>query len=76
MGTAGQYSLYVFCIILGCIVSVFIAYAIWIAAHGIEDTEPPSFSQEQKEYMRKVRLRNINTLVLNVGRPDLYTPVE
>jgi hypothetical protein len=76
MGTAAQYSLYVFCIILGCVVSVLIAYAIWIAAHGIEDIEPREFASEQKEYMRRVRMRNINTLALNAGRPDLCTPVE
>lgn len=64
MGSAAQYSLYVFCIILGCVISVVIGYAIHsMATNGFSDEEDyKDISEDQRAYMREVRERNLAAL--------------
>ncbi|KAJ5381617.1 uncharacterized protein N7496_004045 [Penicillium cataractarum] len=66
----GLYSAYVFYIILGCVVAVFIGYSLdYIATNGFRDYETTQdMSMEQKQYMREVRDRNTMRLLEQVNR--------
>lgn len=65
MGTSAQYSLYVFVIILGCVISVVVGYAIHsMATNGFADQEDyRDIGEDQRAYMREVRERNFNALL-------------
>lgn len=64
MGTQSQYSLYVLCIIIGCVVATFVGYSMhYLATNGFEDDQTErEMSQEQRDYMRNVRYRNFLAL--------------
>jgi uncharacterized membrane protein (DUF106 family) len=66
----GLYSLYVLCIIIGCVVAVFIGYSLdYIATNGFRDFETTQeMLVEQKRYMREVRDRNTMRLLEQANR--------
>ncbi|KAJ5238904.1 hypothetical protein N7468_003523 [Penicillium chermesinum] len=70
MGTPGQYALYVFCIILGSVLSVVIGYAIHsMATNGFSDgPAEKELGEEQRAYMREVRERNLEALIYECRR--------
>lgn len=64
MSQQALYSVYVLAIMVGCIVCVFVGYSLdYIASGGFVDANRvKEMSQEQKQYMRDVRYRNIMKL--------------
>lgn len=71
-----SYSLYVFVIIVGCVVATFIGYSLhYISTNGFADDDcEPEMSENQRQYMRDVRWRNVLDLqeacrVQGPGRP-------
>ena len=59
MSQHALYSLYVLCIIVGCLVALFICYAIHhTATNGFEDDAcVQEISPDQAQYMRNLRYR-------------------
>lgn len=77
MANPDKYPLYVFLIILGCIVGTLIGFSIYIMYHGIDDSgDAKDVSYEQKKYMRETRQRNLNRLAIEARRPDMIIPIE
>lgn len=70
MGTSAQYSLYVFVIILGCVISVVVGYAIHsMATNGFADhNDYHDIGEDQRAYMREVRERNFAALLYESRR--------
>ncbi|RHZ43042.1 uncharacterized protein CDV56_100152 [Aspergillus thermomutatus] len=56
-------------VIVGCVVSVLIGYSIhFIATNGFHDDETEKeMSYDQKEYMRDLRLKNMELLAGQAG---------
>lgn len=73
--SASRYSLYVFCIIIGCVVLALIGFSIWSMYHGLDDDAGQDIPFEQRKYMREVRQRNLNALAYQARRPDMIIPV-
>lgn len=73
---SGQFSLYVFVIIVGCVAVVLIGYGIYSMYHGLDDNKAYELPYEQRKYMREVRQRNLNGLAVAANRPDMIIPVE
>ncbi|KAJ5819540.1 hypothetical protein N7474_005131 [Penicillium riverlandense] len=71
-----EFALYVFLIIVGCVVFVLLGFGIWTMYHGIEDNSLPDMSREQKSYMRQLRQRNLNVMAVQARRPDLIIPID
>jgi hypothetical protein len=71
-----EFALYVFLIIVGCVVFVLLGFGIWTMYHGIEDNSPPDMSREQKSYMRQLRQRNLNAMAVQARRPDMIIPID
>ncbi|CAL5866733.1 uncharacterized protein PFLUO_LOCUS943 [Penicillium psychrofluorescens] len=71
-----EFALYVFLIIVGCVVFVLLGFGIWTMYHGIEDNSLPDMPREQKDYMRQLRQRNLNTLAVQARRPDMIIPID
>ncbi|KAJ5091447.1 hypothetical protein NUU61_006317 [Penicillium alfredii] len=76
MNNASKFSLYVFLIILGCVVFVLLGFGIWTMYHGIEDDNYRDISYEQRKYMREVRQRMLNRMAVEARRPDMIVPIE
>ncbi|KAJ5947452.1 hypothetical protein N7466_000467 [Penicillium verhagenii] len=59
-----SYSLYVFLIIVGCVVVTFIGYSVhYISTNGFSDDKyEPEMSDDQRRYLREVRFRNFLAL--------------
>lgn len=73
---SSKYSLYILCIIVGCIAFALIGSAIWSMYHGIDDEDFIDIPYHQRKYMREVRRRNLNGLAVAARRPDMIIPVE
>jgi hypothetical protein len=72
-----KYPLYVFLIIVGCICSCLIGFSIYAMFHGLDDSEQfKDVSNEQRQYMRETRHRNLNRLAIEARRPDLIIPIK
>lgn len=77
MSNPDKYPLYVFLIILGCIVGTLIGFSIYIMYHGLDDSDRArDIPFEQRKYMRESRQRNLNRLAVEARRPDMIIPVE
>lgn len=73
---SGRYSLYVLCIILGCVVACLIGVSLYKIYNG-NDTEPGfDVPYEQRRYMREVHQRNLNHMAITARRPDMIVPVK
>ncbi|KAJ5161706.1 hypothetical protein N7492_007098 [Penicillium capsulatum] len=71
-----KYSLYVFCIIVGCVAFALIGFGIWTMYRGLEAESSVDIPFSQRKYMREVRQRNLNALAVTAKRPDMIIPVE
>lgn len=77
MSNPDKYPLYVFLIIIGCIVGGLIGFSIYTMYHGIDDSKNfKDVPYEQRKYMRDLRQRNQNALAVEARRPDMIVPVE
>lgn len=77
MSNPDKYPLYVFLIILGCIVGSLIGFSIYIMYHGLDDSaHMKDVPYEQRKYMRETRQRNLNSLAVEARRPDMIIPIE
>ncbi|CAG8223292.1 unnamed protein product [Penicillium salamii] len=77
MANPDKYPLYVFLIILGCIVGTLIGFSIYIMYHGLDDSDKnKDVPYEQRKYMRESRQRNLNRLAVEARRPDMIIPIE
>ena len=74
--TAGNYSLYVFAIIVGCIAITLIGFGVYSMYSGVDEENYQDVPFEQRKYMREVRQRNLNGLAATARRPDMIIPVE
>ncbi|KAJ5291944.1 hypothetical protein N7478_001195 [Penicillium angulare] len=74
--SSGRFSLYVFCIMIGCIVACLIGFSIYTMYHGIDTEESNDIPFEQRKYMRELRQRNLNGLAVTAKRPDMIVPIE
>lgn len=63
-------------VIVGCVVSVLIGYSIhYISTNGFRDDETErEMGYEQKEYMRRLRLKNMEILARQAGVKFLSGP--
>ncbi|KAJ5578383.1 uncharacterized protein N7459_007347 [Penicillium hispanicum] len=75
-GSTSRFSLYVFCIIIGCVVIILIGFGFWTMYHGIDEETGHDIPFQQRKYMREVRQRNLNVLAYQARRPDMVIPVE
>lgn len=73
---SSKFSLYVFCIIVGCVAFVLIGSALWSMYYGLDDENYIDIPYHQRKYMREVRQRNLNSLAVLAKRPDMIVPVE
>jgi uncharacterized membrane protein YccC len=72
-----KYPLWVFLIIVGCIVGGLIGFSVWTMYHGLDDSKTfKDVSYEQKKYMREARQRNLNALAVEARRPDMIIPID
>lgn len=72
-----KYPLWVFLIIVGCIVGWLIGFSVWTMYHGLDDSKKfKDVSYEQKKYMREARQRNLNGLAVEAKRPDMIIPID
>ncbi|KAJ5627784.1 hypothetical protein N7490_010012 [Penicillium lividum] len=70
-----HYSLYIVCIMLGCIFSCLIGVSIYKLYHGSDETPAVDIPYEQRKYMREVHQRNLNQMAITAKRPDMIIPV-
>ncbi|KAJ5767272.1 uncharacterized protein N7511_004888 [Penicillium nucicola] len=72
-----KYPLWVFLIIIGCIVGGLIGFSVWTMYHGLDDTNAfKDVPFEQKKYMRESRQRNLNALAVEARRPEMIIPID
>ncbi|KAJ6001442.1 hypothetical protein N7499_002643 [Penicillium canescens] len=72
-----KYPLWVFLIIVGCIVGGLIGFSVWTMYHGLDDSNTfKDVSFEQRKYMREARQRNLNGLAVEARRPDMIIPID
>ncbi|KAJ5753097.1 hypothetical protein N7520_010014 [Penicillium odoratum] len=71
-----HYSLYIVCIMLGCILCCLIGFAGYSMYHGSDETPAVEVPYEQRKYMREVHQRNLNRMAITARRPDMIIPVE
>ncbi|KAJ5131169.1 uncharacterized protein N7515_007208 [Penicillium bovifimosum] len=72
-----KYPLYVFVIIIGCIFGCLIGFSVYAMFHGLDDSEQfKDVSNEQRQYMRETRYRNLNRLAIEARRPDMIIPIN
>jgi hypothetical protein len=77
MSDPDKYPLYVFLIIIACIVGILIGFSIYVMYHGLEDSNQlKDVPYEQRKYMRESRRRNLNSLAVEARRPDMIIPIE
>ncbi|KAJ5872876.1 uncharacterized protein N7529_005229 [Penicillium soppii] len=77
MSDPDKYPLYVFLIILGCVVGTLIGFSIYMMYHGLDDSgQMKEIPYEQRKYMRESRQRNLNALAVEARRPDMIIPIE
>ncbi|CAG7988164.1 unnamed protein product [Penicillium olsonii] len=77
MSNPDKYPLYVFLIILGCVVGTLIGFSIYMMYHGLDDSDRvKDVPYEQRKYMRESRQRNLNRLAIEAKRPDMIIPIE
>ncbi|KAJ5725457.1 uncharacterized protein N7483_006814 [Penicillium malachiteum] len=74
--TGSDYSLYIFCIIAGCIGVSLIGFGLYTMYHGVDSTGIRDVSYEQRRYMREVRARNLNGFAVTAKRPDMIIPIQ
>lgn len=73
---ASKFSLYVFCIIVGCVAFVLIGFGIWTMYHPLDSEHFADVPVHQRKYMREVRQRHLNDLAIMARRPDMIIPLE
>jgi uncharacterized membrane protein YccC len=72
-----KYPLWVFLIIVGCIVGWLIGFSVWTMYHGLDDSNKfKDVTYEQRKYMREARQRNLNGLAVEAKRPDMIIPID
>ena len=71
MSASSKYSLYVFVVLVGCVVALFVGMGMFRMYQPLDRDNPYSdIAPEQKAYMRNLRRLSFNALAIAARRPD------